>query len=244
MGAVAGGEPEPVILVSPTEPAELRSIGTSSPAVEAKGCDVLIVLPELRIGIQRKTWVDLVISLDDGRLANSIPKMDMAVRCVILEGKNQFDSSGHMIVRSRNRKKAVAGWAHLRHTKESLAGVMFSLRYTHGLDVFLTENLAETIMIVERIGKYLAKSNHKGIVGDRPRVQTKDQWGVDDAQKRRIARRVNLLMSMGVGFQTATNILKANGGKIPIQWTVSREELLRVPLVGPSVVEKLMDSIG
>lgn len=232
-------DPEPTILVSPTEPAELRSIGTVSSVVESKGCDVLIILPKIRIGIQRKTWVDLVMSLDDGRLAGSIPKMDMAVRTVILEGKNTFDHSGHMIVRSRS-SKAQHGFARLRWTKESLAGVVFSLRYTHGLDVFRTDSLAETIMTVERIGKYLAKSDHKGIVGDRPRVTSKDSWGATDPQMRLIAQRVNLLMSVGMGYQTAVNLLKYCQGQMPIGWRLTKQELMQVPLIGNALSDKLI----
>lgn len=233
---------DPIIFVSPTEPAALRSIGTVSQAVEAKGCDVLIVLPEHRIGIQRKTWIDLIMSLDDGRLANSIPKMDMGVRVVIIEGKLEFDRADHVIVRSRSKaKNVVGGWAHLRHTRESLAGVIFSLRYTHGLDVFKTESLSDTIMVVQRLGKYLAKTDHKGIVGDRPRVNAKDAWGVDDPTRRKMAQRVNFLMGLGIGYKTAVNLLKANKGTMPIRWTVSAAQLSAVPLIGPATAARLLE---
>lgn len=242
MGGVSGEDGAAVIYVSPTEPAALRALGTTSPVVEAKGCDVLIVLPEMRIGIQRKTWVDLVISLDDGRLANSIPKMDMAVRIVVLEGRVDFDGAGRMVVRSRAKaKNVVAGWAHLRHTRESLTGVIFSMRYTHGLDVFRTDSLGDTIMLVDRLSKYLAKEDHKGIVGDRPRVNAKDKWGVDDPARRKIAQRINFLMGLGIGYKTAVNLLKANNNHMPLNWTVSESDLQRVPLIGAATAARLME---
>ncbi len=228
-------------LISPTEPPALRAIGTVSSVVEKKGCDILIVLPELRVGIQRKTWIDLVISLDDGRLANSIPKMDMAVRIIILEGKPLFGKDGRMVVRS-NSRSARRGWVSLRHTRESLAGVCFSLRYNSGIDVIRTENLSDTIMVVQRLGKYLAKSKHRGISGDRSHSSAiRSPWGGGlDAAQRKWAAQVNFLQALGIGRQTAENLLTYCGGKVPLQWKIGKEELLGVPLIGHSTADKLL----
>lgn len=227
---------EPAFFISPTEPPSLRAIGTVSSVVEKKGCDVYIVLPDLRIGIQRKTWVDLVISLDDGRLANSIPKMDMAVRVCILEGKILFARSGRMLVRSRNHQ-----WKELRHTRESLAGVMFSLRYNSGIDVIRTETLTETVMMVQRLGKYLAKSKHKGISGDRSHsTSLRSPWGGLDPAQRKWAQQINFLQALGIGQKTAENLLTYCGGKIPLNWRISKEDLVAVPLIGDSTADRLL----
>lgn len=233
---------EPIFLVSPSEPPSLRAIGEVSSAVEKKGCDVLVVLPSLRIGIQRKTWIDLVISLDDGRLAGSIPKMDMAIRMVIIEGTAQFDRDHHMVVRSNNRH-AKGGYMQLRHTRESLLGVQFSLRYHHGLDVVRTENLTETVRVVQRIGNYLGKRQHKGVVGARTAATGTASWGQDKAE-RQFTQRVNFLMGAGIGQRTAENLIRANGGRLPLRWTMTKEQMLEVRLIGESLADRLERFLG
>lgn len=229
---------DPIILISPTEPPSLRAIGEVSSAVEKKGCDVLVVLPSHRIGIQRKTWIDLVISVDDGRLAGSIPKMDMSVKIIVLEGEARFSSAGRMMVRS-NSRRSKHGYTELRHTRESLLGLQFSLRFTHGLDVIRTENLTETTRVVQKIGKWFAKPRHTGVIGSRSGASMgTSAWGTDK-EERLFTQKTNALMGFGIGVKTAQNILKANEGKIPLAWTMSEEEMLKVQLVGPSLADRL-----
>lgn len=233
---------EPFYLISPSEPPLLRSIGDTSPVAEKKGCDVLISLPNVRIGIQRKTWTDLVISLGDGRLAGSIPKMDMAVKVLIIEGEVKFDKAGHMVVRSRNAPHGSGGFLRLRHTRESLAGVAISLRYVHGLDVFYTESLFDTVATVLHLGGYFSKSDHKGVVGRRTYVKGSDGtgWGAATGEDRARALKVNLLMACGVGLKTAENLLKANGGKIPLAWTMSRDEMMEIDNIGDATADRIL----
>jgi len=116
---------------------------------------------------------------------------------------------------------------------------MFSLRYLHGLDIFRTDNLTETVIMIKRIGKYLSKTKHKGISGDRTGYTVSSAWGRDAADRRQ-AQRINFLMGMGIGVQTAKNILAACGGKIPLNWGIGRAELMGIPLIGESTAERLL----
>lgn len=233
---------EPVYLVSPTEPPLLRSLGETSLATEDKGCDVLIVLPRLRIGIQRKTWTDLMISLDDGRLAGSIPKMDMAIRIVVIEGKTEFDAEGHVVVRTRRTNSNPRGLLRLRHTRESLAGVALSLRYVHGLDVFYTETEYDTAAFLVHLGHYFSKDSHDGIVGRRIylRGARDNPWGVVSTEERKQTQRLNFLMGLGIGQKTAQHLLDSTGGRIPLKWNLTKEDLMRVPLIGEATADRLL----
>lgn len=211
-------------------------------AAEKKGCDVYIVLPKIRIGIQRKTWSDLVMSLDDGRLAGSIPKMDMAVKICIIEGKVAFDREGHMVVRSRRTPRNREGFVTLRHTRESLAGVALSLRYVHGLDVFYTDSEYDTAALVVHVGHYFGKDEHRGIVGRRTYIRGggESPWGVVTSEERQLTQRVNFLMGIGVGEKTARGLLARYNGRIPLKWALTREELLSVPLIGEATADRLL----
>ncbi len=204
-----------------------------------------MVLPQVRIGVQRKTWIDLVMSLDDGRLAGSIPKMDMAIKVLIIEGEIAFDKSNHMVVRSGRTRAHPTGWATLRHTRESLAGVAISVRYIHGLDVFYTDSLFDTAALLVHLGAYFSKHEHTGIVGRRTYVRTGKStggnvWGTEDQGARQLTKRINFLMGLGIGLKTAQNLLAANGGKIPLAWTLSKSELLSVPLIGEATADSLI----
>lgn len=233
---------EPVFLISPTEPPLLRSIGETSLATEAKGCDVLIVLPKLRIGVQRKTWSDLMISLDDGRLANSIPKMDMAIRMVVIEGKLVYDTDGHVVVRTRRTRGNPNGFLRLRHTRESLAGVALSLRYVHGLDIFYTETTFDTAALLVHLGSYFSKDSHNGIVGKRIylRGARDDPWGVVSTEERKSTQRLNFMMAMGIGQKTAERLLARYNGSVPLKWALTKEELMEVPGIGEATAERLL----
>jgi len=233
---------EPVFYVSPTEPPLLRSLGQTSPLVEAKGCDILIMLPKVRVGIQRKTWVDLVMSLDDGRLAGSIPKMDMAVKILVIEGKVAFDRDSRMVVRTRKTRNNPTGFVHLRYTRESLAGVALSLRYVHGLDVFYTDSEFDTAALVVHVGSYFGKDSHTGIIGRRTYIRGAGDspWGYVTTEERELTKKINFLMGLGIGLKTAQNILAKCGGKMPLKWAMTREELMSIPLIGEATADRLM----
>lgn len=243
---------EPVHFISPTEPAALRAIGTVSSAVERKGCDVISVLPEVRIGWQRKTWLDLVISLEDGRLADSIPKMDTGIRIVVIEGPTpEFGEDGRMVVRSKSKRadgksknSPKRGYVALRYTRESLLGVKLSMRWWHGLEVVRTDDLADTIRHVQRTALYFSKQHHQGLAGQaREGIGSgkRDDWGrMESREQQRHTQKVNFLRALGLGVKTAEALLQVSGGRIPLAWEWGKEDFESVPNIGRTTSERLM----
>ena len=80
------------MLASPTEPKQLRDLGTTSSIPENHGADFLIVAQKRRIGVQRKQFPgDLLASLNDGRLYNQIPHLsELDHALLIVEGHGRW----------------------------------------------------------------------------------------------------------------------------------------------------------
>jgi ERCC4-type nuclease len=47
-------------------------------------------------------------------------------------------------------------------------------------------------------------------------------------------------MGLGIGVKTAENILKATGGVMPLNWGLTREQLMSIPLIGEATADRLI----
>lgn len=129
-----------VVLVSPTEPASIRQLGTVSPVPERFGADVLVLSPCLRAGVQRKRTDDLEASLRDGRLARELALMQrLDLRAVVVEGPD------------------VLGGTRLR-------GILFSLQFVHGCAVIRTADEFESAEALADLARWLAKRRHGSLL--------------------------------------------------------------------------------
>lgn len=99
------------MLISPTEPVQIRRMGQTSLKPESHGSDILLATRMGLVGIQRKEVKDLVASVYDGRLDKELSQMkslDGAI--LIVEGKQLWSSDGLMLgIQSRWSRKQQIG---------------------------------------------------------------------------------------------------------------------------------------
>ena len=114
------------MLISPTEPTPLKALGKVSSLSEKYGADILMLVKDIRVGVQRKLFPnDLMASLADGRLYDQIRKMsELNHAVVVLEGRGEWTTEGVLM--------------HPRYTftQQQLHGLMMSLAFEFGIQVF------------------------------------------------------------------------------------------------------------
>ena len=135
-----------MLLVSPSDWRLAQALDSPTSSVPEKyGSDVLVPTKRGLLGIQRKTVSDLLRSMMDGRLSQSIRKMKPLVfKVLILEGYPEFTSEGRLILPYSTA-----------FTKERLRNVLRSLWYTHDIRTEMTADLEDTVDVVRELGKWL-----------------------------------------------------------------------------------------
>lgn len=204
-----------MILVSPTEPAELRAIGETSPSPEWVGADVLVSSPSGSVwAVQRKRVPeDLGASLADGRLVEQLARaadLEVAERLLILEGSLSW-----------------AGWP----TMEQVLGVLLSVQVTHGWRVAWTAGLPTTCAAIRQLESWIARPAHDSL---RSRPGPRGEWGRATNHE----WLAHLLMGFeGVGPRKAAAILEECAGRPPLSWAIDEARLERA--VGPALARRL-----
>lgn len=216
------------MLVSPTEPRELKAIGKVSAIPERNGADFLIVGKNGRLGIQRKLFPqDLLASLADGRLYEQVHQMQVLDhRALILEGHGRWTMDGELLdVRQFSR--------------QALYGLFFTLAFEFGVQVFWVKDMKETTQVLRWLEAWFAKERHDSL---RRRPGPKgDSWG----KKGNREYACHLLQSFpGVGAGLASNIFD-HFGRAPLKWDVDGvEKLMEVPGIGKGKAEKMWEALG
>jgi len=194
-----------VILVSPTEPEELRRLGKVSMMTEDRGADLLIWSASHQgwIGVQRKEMKDLIASVSDGRFAEQMMKLkgSVAMPVLLIEGKGSWTTDG----------KWAGGRSAMSWT--GLSKMLFSTALL-GVHLATTERLSGSCSTVEWTGsieEWGRKPTHDSLSSTRGVVKV--TWGTAD--NRDYQR--HLLMGLpGVGPELADRILDAVG--MPLTW--------------------------
>lgn len=194
---------------------------------EKYGVDVLWRTREGWAGIQRKELGDLLASVRDGRLGRQLREMaQLKFAMVVVEGRPRFSMDGELIGSERHGQNG-RPW-----TRKQLKGVMWSIQ-NRGVWVDGTENLAETVDLVQMFADWTRKPTHTGLEG-RP-GPVGDGWGkagVRDWQH-------HILMGLpGVGGELATRILDDAGMVLGLV-DGGREKLLGIRGIGPKKVEEI-----
>jgi ERCC4-type nuclease len=215
------------ILIAPTEPAFLRSLGRTSSLPEKHGCDFLIPVAPSFVGVQRKAVSDLLASLTDGRLGKEVAQIaSSTLLCqaiLIIEGDVEWTNENILIQ------------AHHRFTKDSWYGMLLSTQRA-GLNILQTGSLKETSELLQYLPKYASRP-HRSLL-TRPKPQS--SWG----KGTNASYASHLLQSFqGVGVVTAQAILDRFGGP-PLEWNVSEEELASVPGIGKLTARRLMNALA
>lgn len=215
---------KPGILVAPTEPAALKALGRVSLVAERWGSDVLI--PSLRLGIQRKQVSDLVASLTDGRLTKEMLQMKRLVhRVLVVEGRFAWTADGEW----------VNGFT--RFTRKQYWGALMSVQEM-GVKVIQTSDINETVQAVEECIGWAKKKSHTSLEG-RAKGGLVSKWGTreDKDWQMFLAQGFD-----GIGPTQARAIVEYFGG-VPLQWTVTEKELQKVKGIGRERARGLMRAL-
>lgn len=214
------------VLVSPAEPAPLRSIGTVSTQCEPRGVDFILNSYFGPVGVQRKEISDFLASVYDGRLAREVAQMaQLPFKVLLREGPIRWTEDGFLL--SSNRS-----W-----TRSQDDGLLWSLQL-HGCWLAHTSDLADTVAWLQRFQRWLLKKGHNQLL---TRTTPKPgQWGTRGSKE----WGVHFLMGLeGVGYERAERIWEHFGG-VPMKWTVGVEELCEVEGIGRKTAEKILDAIA
>lgn len=211
-----------MFLIAPTEPVELRRLGSTSSHPERHGCDVLWTTTTGALaGVQRKTLADLWVSLRDGRLAREVAKMHgLGLAVLVLEGRLRWSDDARLTT------------ARAPMTRDHLRGLSLSLQ-RRGISVLHTDDVVDTAAAVAHVQRWHDKARHPSLdlrppppdgPGTRP-------WGV------------HLLQSFpGIGPTVAAAIHDHVGG-VPLAWTCPPTALAAVRGVGPKRAATLWEAL-
>lgn len=218
------------MLVAPSEPAVLKQglRAVSSSAPEKLGADILFPSPGYgAVGIQRKEVNDLIASVDDGRLRREFAQMkSLGLGVLLIEGRIAWTADGLLMSRSR-------------FTKARMRGVTWkasSLGYWIGY----TDGLTDTIDWILALQNWCAKDKH-GTLGNRPGAKstTSAAWGTVDNKDFGI----HILQGFdGMGQERAGLLYDKFG--VPLNWTVTKREMMSVPKFGKVTVDRLFAALG
>lgn len=217
-----------LIYVSSTEHNRLATLGKASTIPEAHGCDVLSLASNSRVGYQRKEVSDFINSLQDGRLSKELGQMESSTlithRVLILEGDFRFSTEGQSLIPFSN------------FSLVALRSIITQLQL-RGLIVHTTADIDDTVQLVLSITNYLAKPSHRSL--DR-RPSARSPWGTVNSK----AFAIHLLQSFpSIGPELADRIYSHFNSTVPIQWTVTEQQLREVAGIGPQLASRLITAL-
>ncbi len=214
-----------MILISPSEPPHVRSLGKVSSAPEDYGCDVLISSRHHKLGVQRKVFPDdLLASIGDGRLSDQLTKMASLDRAtVVLVGYPAWTRDGELVHKSYGGRQ----WSF-----DTIWGTVASIGLEAGVATMWVRDEGEFMDLIGVLDKWNRKKSHS-TTRTRSRPKAKG-WGVSTK-----LQQAHFLQGLpSVGPELAERIVEHFGG-IPMGWRVPIEELLEVHGIGKVKAEKL-----
>lgn len=215
------------MLVSPAEPLRLKHLGKVSSIPERHGCDFLIIAKGQRTGVQRKEFPgDFVSSVADGRLYDLVRKMAKLDRAIlIIEGYGRWLETGEL------------DWPHARLNRTAFHGLVFSLCWLWGIEVWQNGGMDETKQMLADLEHWAGKDEHKSL-NVRPGPK-KDAWGVEEPRQRAL----HVLQSFGgIGPEMAGRIYD-HFGRLPLGWDVTVSQLMEVPGIGPKRAKSIAQHV-
>lgn len=219
------------MLVSPAEPAQLRSLGRVSPLPEKLGCDFLVPCHGGFAGAQRKEVKDLRASAGDGRLGKEITQLktgNIHPALLVVEGRVKWTSDGRI----------ADPWGR-QWNRSQWYGVLWSVQLA-GLWVVQTDSMTETARALETFERWAQKDEHGSLAarGAAPSIwgahQTNRDWGIWVLQG-----------FNGIGVKMAEKIWDHFEG-LPFAWKkgVTVERLCEIDGMGPKTARKFYELMG
>jgi ERCC4-type nuclease len=214
------------MLISPSgEPDPIKALGKTSSLPEKYGADILMLVKDVRVGVQRKAFPnDLLASLSDGRLYDQIRKMGALNHAVlVIEGFGQWTADGVLMHQ-------------YTFTRDQLHGLMLSMSFEFGIQVLQVRDMGETVQLLTNMEKWLHKPAHTSLL--RRPGPSKDSWG----EKSDRLNGIHLLQSFpGVGPTIAARIYD-HFGRVPLQWEEG-VEFTDVPGVGKEKARQMEEAL-
>lgn len=220
------------VLISPAEPRVVyEALHRALPAVissslpEQRGVDFLWRARDHWWGVQRKELADLMSSMADGRLSKEIGQMsEVAEPKLIIERHPRWTTDGEL----------TDSWGQ-RFTRTQWVGMLASLQHL-GVGVIQTASITETVEAVVALVKWSKQPSHTSLLR---RPTPSGSWGSATSREWGL----HLLQGFpGVGAGVAGTIFD-HFGRVPLQWTTTRDELETIQGIGPKRAEQLMDAL-
>lgn len=166
------------------------------------------------IGVQRKTFDDLLASLFDGRLGKEIVLMKrLNIAVLVIEGRPRWTLDGELMDDNR------------RITRHQLRSLLWTIAIGHGVAVEWTDSVDDTVSTITNLRTWAAKKKHLSVAR---RPGPSGPWG--KATTRDWA--LHFLQGFNsVGPELAERIVDHFHG-VPLAWTVTEKELMEVPGIG------------
>lgn len=230
------------ILLSPSESSLSEKLGSdaiTSPLPEQKGADILIFSKHGLIGLQRKEVPnDFISSFTDGRMSRSTSLLTGSCRFtrLIAEGKFKFFPDQRLVTGKIDPKTKRPEPS--RFTRKHIRGMIFDIEFIRGIMIDWTDDIDDTVDYIRGLVDFVTKGKHLGLYS-RPSV--KGAWYVPSASEVQLW----LLQGFqGVGPQLAENIIQHFGGRMPIAWTCTLDELKSVPRLTSKRAEEMWGLLG
>ncbi len=214
------------LLISPTEPPEIKRLGAISPKPEKYGVDILWFANRLKIGVQRKRFPDdFLASLYDDRIYKELAQMRSLDRAMlIVEGFGKWTNDGHLL----DQRK---------FTKAQMFNLINTITFEFGVIVNRVRDMPETIQAIHAFYAWSEKTKHRSLT---VRSNPAGKWGTPTSREWGL----HLLQSFeGIGPDLAGKILD-HFGKVPMRWEVTEKELIEVQGVGKVTAKKLREALG
>jgi len=223
------------VLVSPTDrdiSAGLGNRAVVSSLPETYGADILLITPEVTIGIQRKEVPhDFIASIQDGRLTKETTLLREKCDIPIVVGEGHFKYFANGSVASdapRHVQHAVFD----RFTRKSIRKLIFEIQMIKQCYYMETNDTPDTIAMVLDMVEFIDTPVHTGLSR---MPKTKGAWGTPTVPE----LQMGILQAFpGVGPGLAQAIFN-HFGRTPLMWTCTVDELKDVPKIGESRAWKL-----
>lgn len=174
-------------------------------------------------GVQRKAVPDLIASVRDGRLGKEFAQMErLTLRGLVVEGSPQWTLDGQLLEGSTS-------WSIKQHR-----GILMSAQLK-GIVVLTSRNHLDTLDAIHHMAEWSERDEQVSSLLSRGGPKP-DKWG-------KLTDRATAIHVMSgipmIGPELAARIFDTFG-KVPLQWTVTEEELREVKGLGPKRAKSLM----
>lgn len=211
------------LYIAPSEPPELKAMGVVNGLPEMRGSDVMWAAGTKMVGVQRKTCSDLVNSIYNGKLNHEFEKMDgLWMKVLLVEGKWSWSRDGEWTEAWNGTQK----WG-----RSQMVAYLASVQ-AKGFWVIQTDSLPDTITAVDALWGWSQKEKHLAL---------------DQAPKIPKAERKHWVLQTlipGIGVEMSKRLIEANGGKLPLQLTMTEEQIAATPGWGKKRTKQLLDAFN